>query len=156
MVDRHPLRESLWELLITALYGSGRQADALAAYQRLRRILADELGIEPCPARRVLEHKVLLPGTGLARREASRAAPWHSVTDDIAVHDGLTLIQALGVGDCIIDLSEAPATGCQRVANAGERRRNRLAGPMRPAPRRTRPRPDRIDEGKPALTSPNA
>src|SRR5262245_58096510 len=77
MVDRHPLRESLWELLITALYRSGRQADALAAYQRVRRILADELGIEPCPALRVLEHKVLLQDTGLARPEASRAAASH-------------------------------------------------------------------------------
>jgi DNA-binding SARP family transcriptional activator len=78
MVDRHPLRERLWELLITALYRSGRQADALAAYQRVRRILADELGIEPSPTLRALEHRVLVQDTGLARPEASRAAPWHA------------------------------------------------------------------------------
>src|SRR5262245_28197917 len=78
MVDRHPLRESLWELLITALYRSGRQADALAAYQRVRRILADELGLEPSPTLRELEHRVLVQDTALTRPEASRAAPWHS------------------------------------------------------------------------------
>jgi DNA-binding SARP family transcriptional activator len=78
MVDRHPLRERLWELLITALYRSGRQADALAAYQRVRRILADELGIEPSPTLRELEHRVLVQDTGLARPEASRGSPWHS------------------------------------------------------------------------------
>ena len=66
MVDRHPLQERLWELLITALYRSGRQADALAAYQRVRRILADELGIEPSERLRELEHKVLVQDGGLA------------------------------------------------------------------------------------------
>jgi DNA-binding SARP family transcriptional activator len=71
MVDRHPLRERLWELLITALYRSGRQADALAAYQRVRRILADELGIEPSTALRQLEHQVLLQDAGLAAPSTS-------------------------------------------------------------------------------------
>jgi DNA-binding SARP family transcriptional activator len=66
LVDRHPLRERFWELLMTALYRSGRQADALAAYQRLRRILIDELGIEPSAPLRQLEHKVLLQDAGLA------------------------------------------------------------------------------------------
>jgi DNA-binding SARP family transcriptional activator len=67
MVDHHPLRERLWELLITALYRSGRQAHALAAYQRLRRILADELGLEPSAPLRELEHMVLVQDTVLAR-----------------------------------------------------------------------------------------
>ena len=43
-------QEGLWELLITALYRAGRQADALAAYRRVRALLADELGLEPGPA----------------------------------------------------------------------------------------------------------
>ena len=47
LVRTHPLREALWAALITALYRAGRQADALAAYARLRRLLVDELGIEP-------------------------------------------------------------------------------------------------------------
>ena len=43
----HPLRERLQAQRITALYGAGRQADALAAYNQTRRTLADELGVDP-------------------------------------------------------------------------------------------------------------
>jgi predicted ATPase/DNA-binding SARP family transcriptional activator len=46
-VGQYPLREQLWARLITALYFAGRQADALAAYRRLRDLLAEELGISP-------------------------------------------------------------------------------------------------------------
>jgi DNA-binding SARP family transcriptional activator len=82
MVDSHPLRERLWELLITALYRSGRQADALATYQRLRRILADELGIEPSAPLRQLEHQVLLQDAGLAAPSTTTRPVWHSNGDE--------------------------------------------------------------------------
>jgi predicted ATPase/DNA-binding SARP family transcriptional activator/class 3 adenylate cyclase len=55
----HPFREELWALLMTALYRTGRQADALAAFQRARDHMVDELGIEPGPRLRELETKVL-------------------------------------------------------------------------------------------------
>ncbi|MFI6171504.1 BTAD domain-containing putative transcriptional regulator [Nocardia sp. NPDC051052] len=59
MTGEHPLREPLWGQLITALYLSGRQADALDACRRVRAVLADELGIDPGPALIELEHRVL-------------------------------------------------------------------------------------------------
>ncbi len=55
----HPLRERLWELLILALYRAGRQAEALRAYTEARDRLVDELGIEPGPALRELQARVL-------------------------------------------------------------------------------------------------
>jgi WD40 repeat protein/DNA-binding SARP family transcriptional activator/class 3 adenylate cyclase len=54
-----PFRERLWAQLIVALYRSGRQHDALEAYQRARRLLTEELGIEPGPDLRRLEAAVL-------------------------------------------------------------------------------------------------
>jgi serine/threonine protein kinase len=59
LVELHPLRERLWERLMHALYRSGRQADALAAYQRARTLLADELGIDPSPKLQRLEEQIL-------------------------------------------------------------------------------------------------
>jgi pimeloyl-ACP methyl ester carboxylesterase len=54
-----PGRERVCTRLMTALYRSGRQADALARYQAHRRFLAEELGLEPSPALRALERAVL-------------------------------------------------------------------------------------------------
>ena len=55
----HPHRERLWAQLIEALYAAGRQAEALAAYRRVHRLLADDLGIGPGRGLRVLEQRIL-------------------------------------------------------------------------------------------------
>jgi YVTN family beta-propeller protein len=55
----HPFRERLKEQLMLALYRSGRQAEALEVYRQARRLLADELGIEPSSALQELERGIL-------------------------------------------------------------------------------------------------
>ncbi len=59
---RYPLRETLWHRLITALEACGRQADALAAYQELRKRLRDELGTDPSAELRAAYQRLLIGG----------------------------------------------------------------------------------------------
>ena len=59
VVAKHPLRESSWALRILALARSGQQHDALAAARKVRRLLADELGVDPGPMLQDLERAVL-------------------------------------------------------------------------------------------------
>lgn len=56
---RHPLRETIHEQLMLALCAAGRRAEALDAYARARRILVDDVGVEPGPALRAAQQAVL-------------------------------------------------------------------------------------------------
>lgn len=59
LIDGFPYREWLYHVQMRALVGAGRQADALAVYQRLYRRLRAELGIAPGPSLRELEQRIL-------------------------------------------------------------------------------------------------
>ena len=59
LVQAHPYRERLYQLLMVAMYRCGRQQEALAAYQSARRALVDELGIEPGQALKRTERAIL-------------------------------------------------------------------------------------------------
>jgi DNA-binding SARP family transcriptional activator len=80
LVVRHPLREGLRALQMRALYDAGRQAEALRAYDDTRRVLADELGVEPGPAlqrlhRQVLDHDLSRPVDAGARTPETASEP---------------------------------------------------------------------------------
>jgi DNA-binding SARP family transcriptional activator len=55
----NPLQEKLWALLIRALYGAGRQAEALEVYEQARNRISDELGVDPGAELRQLYHQIL-------------------------------------------------------------------------------------------------
>jgi predicted ATPase/DNA-binding SARP family transcriptional activator len=81
LVEAHPLRERFRAQLMLALYRCGRQADALATFQSARRVLVDQLALEPSPPLRQLQQAILhqdasldLPGAVAAGSE-SRQAP---------------------------------------------------------------------------------
>jgi DNA-binding SARP family transcriptional activator len=85
LVREHPLRERLHAQLMLALYRSGRQADALERYQDVRRVLIDQLGIEPGPGLKELEQAIL------AQDPSLQPARHASVATVVARRRGLTV-----------------------------------------------------------------
>ncbi len=75
LVTAHPLRERLRGQLMTALYRSGRQAEALETYRQGRRLLADELGLEPGEALKRLERGILEQDLALGPVGVAQAPP---------------------------------------------------------------------------------
>jgi DNA-binding SARP family transcriptional activator/predicted ATPase len=112
LVAEHPYREVLWRSLMLALYRSGRAADALGAYQRLRTTLVDDLGIEPSQETQALEFQILdhdpnldppspNPPTNLAVPLDSfvdRTTERGVIVDTLAEHRLVTLLGIGGVG----------------------------------------------------------
>ncbi|QKW07166.1 tetratricopeptide repeat protein [Streptomyces sp. NA04227] len=74
----HPLRERLRELLMLALYRSARQAEALAVYADTRRMLAEELGVDPSQELKELQQRILQADPSLAQMSAP--VPEHAPT----------------------------------------------------------------------------
>ena len=156
----HPYREGLRALHMLALYRSGRQAEALRAFQQTRAVLVDELGIEPSPQLRQLEEQILVqdpaprstgrPGS-CRRCSTSSAASATSLRDDLertlncgvgmvalsAASDAGTVIASLaarGIDAWVAGEVTVPAATTRRVA--GSRWSATTADP--PAPTRRR------------------
>jgi DNA-binding SARP family transcriptional activator len=97
LVRQHPLRERLRGQLMLALYRSGRQAEALQAYLNARRVLVDELGIEPSPALQRLYRSILRQEVSLESAPPAQVADDH-LADVVGAALAGRLVLVLGAG----------------------------------------------------------
>jgi predicted ATPase/DNA-binding SARP family transcriptional activator len=115
----NPFRERLWGQLMLALYRSGRQADALETFQEARRVLADELGLEPGPELRRLQEAILAHDPAIAavpvdrRRRGNLPAP---STSFVGREDELREVAALLHQHRLVTLTGPPGVGKSRLA----------------------------------------
>jgi DNA-binding SARP family transcriptional activator len=107
LVGEHPLRERFREQLMLALYRSGRQAEALDAFQEGRRVLVEELGIDPSPRLQQLHASILRQEVGI---EPARAAPAQDHFEDVVK----TLLEGRVVPVLGTDVAELTAQLAQR------------------------------------------
>ena len=135
-VATYPFQEGLWELLITALYRAGRQADALATYQRVRNQLADELGLDPGPQLQQLEQQIL-------SHDAALGVPARAVRPSQPRRAGRQPAVAVGRARRSRDGDRCPVELLAEQAA----RRDRRAGRHRQDRRRDRDRPPPDDVG---------
>ncbi|GAA1631188.1 hypothetical protein GCM10009764_62530 [Nocardia ninae] len=91
MIEEHPLRERFRALLMTALYHSGRQSDALDAYAQARRALVDGVGVEPGPELAVLHERILRGTMPDLRGTAQPRAMTDATTRSRAMSESRTL-----------------------------------------------------------------
>jgi DNA-binding SARP family transcriptional activator len=102
LVARHPVRERLRRQLMLALYRTGRQAEALAAYRDARETLLGELGIEPSRALQELEKAILAQDPTLdvdARRSAPQASPGRRAATPVLGRDAEIAVFEAGLDD---------------------------------------------------------
>jgi DNA-binding SARP family transcriptional activator len=101
LVGRHPLRERLRQQQMLALYRTGRQAEALAAYRDARQTLLGELGIEPTRALQDLEKAILAQDPQLDLRRTTAVTPGRRAATQIVGRDSELAVLEAAVDDAV-------------------------------------------------------
>ena len=118
MVERFPLRERFYENLMLALYRSGRQTDALRQFQSARRVLGEAVGIEPGPALKELEERILFQDPTLGKLDG-HPAPRHLptfTTSFVGRNDDMeSIVKTLDVSR-LVSIVGGPGFGKTRLA----------------------------------------
>lgn len=121
LTEAHPFREHFWGQLMTALYRSGRQADALRAYRKAHGILGEELGIEPSLELRTLEEQILLQDPQL-ESPTVRSRPQNfsnlpiQLTSFVGRDQEMAEVEKLIRGARLVTLTGAGGSGKTRLA----------------------------------------
>ncbi|HEY6798674.1 MAG TPA: FxSxx-COOH system tetratricopeptide repeat protein [Kineosporiaceae bacterium] len=139
LIAEHPLRERLRALLMLAMYRSGRQAEALEAFQDARRYLVAELGVEPAPLLGQLHHQILTADPSIA----DGGGTWLNRFTGATASAGPTTAPAVGpvVGPAVGPVDEHPAHDPQPAAGT-------------PTSRAVAPgEPERLRSGRPPIWS---
>jgi DNA-binding SARP family transcriptional activator len=132
-VDEHPLRERLRGQLMLSLYRCGRQADALEVYRQGRRLLRDELGLEPGTELQRLERAILAQDAALepperrARGDPTpspveptppRSVPRRRRSRSLAIGSALAAVAVAALVVAYLLVSDDPAAGLEVVPPA--------------------------------------
>jgi DNA-binding SARP family transcriptional activator len=125
LVSSHPLRERPRAQLMLALYRAGRQADALETYREGRRLLDDELGLEPGDELQRLERAILVhdpaldaPAAGHPAQESALTAPERSIL--LVPRDPATLPALLRLAEPLAGVEPRRELILARLVDAGE------------------------------------
>ncbi len=121
LVARYPFRESFREQLMLALYRSGRQAEALRAYQNARSCLVEELGLEPGSGLRTMEARILSqdPTLDVVRSDGEAQSPVQLpsyLTSFIGRTEELKRARVLLTEQRLLTITGAPGVGKTRFA----------------------------------------
>jgi predicted ATPase len=122
LVVEHPFRERFWRQLMLALYRSGRQPDALRRANELRRLLRDEVGLDPSPRALELEQRIIDDDPTLAATEAvsapttTRPAALADATRFVGRDDDLAELADLIAAHRVVTLTGPGGVGKTRLA----------------------------------------